>query len=199
MLGKWREQRRQKKEMERDIQARQAQKRIKRYIEKQRQAEHTLWGLGKRALQIGDDRQFRQIGKQIIWTQEDVNRWERYLLSLQTLEARRDQVRITGEFLGSLQAMGESLMVGMDAPSLVEIQQKIETGLARAEDLEERLSFFMEMAEDAFFDVEVWDERKFGEMQASMLAEAQHEEDDRFDARIEAGLQRIREEMRKSQ
>ena len=197
MVRKWLDKRRQEKEMERDIKARQAKKRVSRYIEKQRQMERKLWTLGKRAVQLGDERQFRQIGKQIVWTQDDVARWERYLLSMETLEARRDQARVTGEFLGSLQAMSESLLAGVTTESMVDIQKNLEMGLERAQGLEERLSLFMELAEDTFYDVDVWDERKFDDMQSAMLTEAETDEADRFDTQIEAGLKQIREEMRK--
>ena len=159
--------------------------------------ERKLWGLGKQAIQLGDERQFRQIGSQIIWTQNDITRWERYLLSLETLEVRRDQARLTGDFMGSLEAMSESLLAGLSSQSMGEIQQKLEEGLARAQDLDERLSLFMEMAEDAFYDVEFGGEQALGELQATMRSEAELDAANEFDAQIKAGLEKIRQEMSK--
>ena len=198
MIRKWLDKRRQDKEMERDIKVRQAKRRIQRYIEKQRQMERKLWGLGKQALKIGDERQFRQIGKQIIWTQADVERWERYLLNLETLEVRRDQARMTGEFMGSLQAMSESMLAGITPQSMVDIQRNLEEGLARAQNLEERLSLFMEMAEDTFYEAELGDEQGLADLETNLRAEAELESAHEFDAQIAAGLEKIRQEMRKN-
>lgn len=198
MIRKWLEQRRQNQEMERDIKVRRAKRRIQRYIEKQRQMEKKLWALGKQAIKISDERQFRQIGKQIIWTQADVERWERYMLNLETLEVRRDQARMTGEFMGSLQAMSESMLAGITPQSMVDIQRNLEEGLARAQNLEERLSLFMEMAEDAFHDVEVGDDMALTDLESNLRSEAEMEAAHEFDAQIAAGLEKIRQEMKNS-
>jgi len=197
MFKKWREEREKKQQYERDFQVRQGKKRIQRYIDKQKQTEQKLWGLGKKALKLGDDNQFQMIGKQIIWTQNDINRWQRYLLSMETLEARRDQARMTGDFMQSLKAMSESLLVGIDGESLVEIEQNIDTGLERVKDLEDRMDLFMEMAEYTFIDIDRADRHKLDDMQTNMRREAEMDEANTFDAQISAGLEKIRKEMGK--
>ncbi len=197
MFKKWREEREKKQQYERDFQVRQGKKRIQRYIDKQKQTEQKLWGLGKKALKLGDDDQFQMIGKQIIWTQNDINRWQRYLLSMETLEARRDQARMTGDFMQSLKAMSESLLVGIDGESLVEIEQNIDTGLERVKDLEDRMDLFMEMAEYTFIDIDRADRHKLDDMQTNMRREAEMDEANTFDAQISAGLEKIRKEMGK--
>lgn len=197
MFKKWREQRQQKDEYERDFQVRQGKKRIQRYIDQQKQTEQKLWALGKQALKLGDDAQFQMIGKQIIWAQNDVNRWQRYLLSLETLEVRRDQARMTGDFMQSLKAMSESLLVGINSESLVDIEKNIDAGLTRVKDLEERMDMFMEMAEYTFIDIDRADRYKLNEMQANMRREAEMDEANTFDSQIAAGLDKIRREMGK--
>ncbi len=197
MFKKWREQRQQKDEYERDFQVRQGKKRIQRYIDQQKQTEQKLWALGKQALKLGDDAQFQMIGKQIIWAQNDVNRWQRYLLSLETLEVRRDQARMTGDFMQSLKAMSESLLVGINSESLVDIEKNIDAGLTRVKDLEERMDMFMEMAEYTFIDIDRADRHKLNEMQANMRREAEMDEANTFDVQIAAGLDKIRREMGK--
>jgi hypothetical protein len=189
--------RRAEKERERQLQVRQGKLRIQRYIDKQKKMERKLWRLGKQALQLGDQAQFRQIGRQILWTQQDINRWQRYLLNLETMEARRDQAHMAADFMQSLQAMSESLMAGADAASLTEIQQNIEEGMSRARDLEDRLSLFMEMAEFAVSDFDRTDSRKLENLESLMLSEAETDAAADFDEQIAEGLAKIREEMEK--
>lgn len=197
MFRKWIAERQQKKEHERDFQVRQGKKRIQRYIDQQRQIEQKLWALGKQALKLGDNAQFQMIGKQIIWTQNDINRWQRYLLSLETLEARRDQARMAGDFMQSLKAMSESLLVGIDGASLVDIEKNIDAGLERVKDLEDRMDLFMEMAEYTLVDIDRADRYRLKEMQTAMRQEAELDEANSFDAQITAGLEKIRQEMSK--
>ena len=197
MFKKWRAERQKKQEYERDFQVRQGKKRVQRYIDQQKQVERKLWALGKQALKLGDDIQFEMIGKQIIWTQNDINRWQRYQLSLETLEARRDQARMTGDFMQSLKAMSESLLVGINSESLGDIEQNIDAGLTRVKDLEERMDLFMEMAEYTFIDIERSDRYKLKEMEGNMRREAEMDEANTFDAQIAAGLEKIRKEMGK--
>lgn len=197
-MFKWLERRRQEKEFERDVKVRQAKRRILRHVEKQRETEQKLWRLGKRAIQLGDQKQFEQIGKQILWTRDDVDRWERYLLNMETLEARRDQVRATGEFMQSLQAMADSLLTGAKPQDMARIQQDIEMGLARAQDVNERLTLFMEMADDMFYDAETSQPEALAEIQTAMAQDAELDEGSQYDAQIEAGLAKIREQLKKT-
>lgn len=195
----WFDRRRKEKELEREIQVKQTKKRILRYIDQQRESERRLWGLGKRALQLEDDRQFQQIGRQLLWTQEDIRRWERYLLSFETLEARRDQARMTTEFISSLHELAGSLLSGAGAQQIGQLQKDLELGLERAQSLEERLDVFMDMADGAIArDLAPWEaDPNIERLRASMQGEAQADEANRFDAQIEAGLRRLREEMKK--
>jgi hypothetical protein len=197
MFRKWIAERQQKKEYERDFQVRQGKKRIQRYIDQQRQMEQKLWALGKQALKLGDNAQFQMVGKQIIWTQNDITRWQRYLLSLETLEARRDQARMTGDFMQSLKAMSESLLVGIDSASLVDIEKNIDAGLERVKDLEDRMDLFMEMAEYTLVDIDRADRHRLNDLQSAMRQEAELDEANSFDAQIAAGLEKIRREMSK--
>lgn len=195
MFRKWFAERQQKKEYERDFQVRQGKKRIQRYIDQQRQMEQKLWTLGKQALKLGDNAQFQMVGKQIIWTQNDINRWQRYLLSLETLAARRDQARMTGDFMQSLKAMSDSLLVGINSESLLDIEKNIDAGLERVKNLEDRMDLFMEMAEYTLVDLDRADRHRLDELQTVMQQEAEMDEANSFDAQISAGLERIRREM----
>jgi len=195
----WLEERRRTKEIERDLQARRGKAQIKRHVAKQQGMLKRLWELGKRSLQLGDTARFKQIGMLYLQTQSDITRWERYLLSLEVVEARRDQARAATEFLGSLQAMSQSMLATASPKDMAQTQRDLELGLARAQDLEERLSLIMEMTDETMLtgDLDLSFDEQFRELEQAMTAEASHEEGATFDTQIEAGLLKIAEEMRK--
>jgi hypothetical protein len=186
------------KELERRIQARQGRTRILRHIEKQRQAVAKYWELGKRALQMEDDRQFRIIGSQYLWTQQEISRWERYVLMLDTIEARRDQAVSVTEFIGSIKALSESMMAQADPRQMARLQQDLEMGLARASTLQERMELLMEMTDSALLQAESdfsWE--RDDRMEGLKEAMAGDVGDDDLDARISEGLKKLEQEMRR--
>ena len=199
----WLENRRRTKEMERDIQARRGKAQIRRHINKQKAMADKLWNLGKRALQLGDRRQFRQIAKHYLWTLEDIKRWERYLLAFETIEARRDQARSMAEFMRSVQAMTQSILANASPKALAETQRDLEMGIARAQDLEQTLDYLMEMTEETIFGMaEMSDEEAESALRELERAMTEEEEtgttaEEELDARIEEGLRQIEAEMRK--
>jgi len=74
--------RRQTREIQRELQFRKGKARVNGYIQKCQQSRKKYWELGKKALKLGDKRQFQQIAKAYQWTLEQLNRWERYLLAV---------------------------------------------------------------------------------------------------------------------
>ena len=103
------EEKRQRAEAERSVQIRMGKTRIQRHIARQQKMAARLKSLAKRALAINDEARFRQVGRQLLWTQNDIRRWQQYLLSLEIMEARRDQVKASAELMKAIQAMTESL------------------------------------------------------------------------------------------
>jgi hypothetical protein len=118
-------------ELDRDVQARLGKVRIRRHIEQQKGMARRLWDMGKRALSLNDERQFRQIGQTLLWTQDDIDRWEKYLLAFEVLEAKRDQARTSADFMKSLKAMADSLLATATPQNMAELQRDLEQGLAR--------------------------------------------------------------------
>jgi hypothetical protein len=195
------ERKKQEKEIERDLQARQGKLRIKKHISKQHDMTKRLWELGKKALQLGEKKQFRQIILQYMWTLEDIKRWERSLLTFEAIEARRDQARSTADFLKSVQAMSKSILASASPKAMVETQRDLELGIARAQDMEERLSMILDMTDETVFAPEEMAEgdveAKLQDVEHAMSSDAEHEEGAAFDERIEKGLKQVEEEMRK--
>jgi hypothetical protein len=192
------EEKEQEKEISRESQARLGKAQMRRHIEKQRGMVRKLWAMGKRALSLNDEKQFRQIGKQLISTQDDIDRWERYLLSFEVLEAKRDQARTSAEFLKSLKAMSESIMASTAPQDMAKVQQELEQGLARAATLEERMSLMMDALDSTIAESAETDDSRLSALEQTMTSEQAADETSAFDAKIEAGLSKIREEMKKS-
>ncbi len=191
----WFERRDAEKEVQREVKIRQAKVSIRRHINNQQRMAQRLWELGKRALALQDEAQFRRIGALYLKTQEDVERWERYMLTFETLEARRDQAQATAAFLDALKAMNESLMKAASPQTLARLQRDLAEGLARAETLEERMQVMMEISDDALGGT--GSAERLADLERMMSAEVERDEADIYDARIQEGLRKIREEMGK--
>ena len=185
----------QEAEVNRDVQIRMGEARVRRHIAHQKDMVHRLTGIARQALKINDEARFRQVGKQLLWTQQDVNRWEKYLLSLELLEARRDQVKSSVEMLKAVKAMGESLADLTSPEQITSLQVEMEKALARATSLDERMEIMMEAMDTTLgADVQV-DDGALEKLQASLSEGVSGEEAAEFDSQIETGLREIRRQL----
>ena len=191
------EERRQEAELDRDVKFRMAKTRLKRYIGKQKEMDRRLKILAKRALSLNDEARFRQIGRQLIRTRKDVQRWEKYSLSLEILEARRDQVKASVELMESIKAMSESMSDFAEPGSVTDLQKELETGLAKASNLEERMEVMMDVMDSTLSaDTDV-DDSSLSDLETSLAEEISAQESAEFNHEIENGLRSIRAELDK--
>ena len=188
---------RRQRELEREIQYRQGKTKVQRFIQSARKMRQRYWTLGKEALRLGDAEQFRQLAGAFLRTGEHVNRWERYLLQLETLGVRREETAATGEFIKSISAMTTSMLRGATPDQVAKMQVRMEQALAKSAAIDEMLSVAMEASSGAVFGTEDLDEEKLSELSTSMASEAEADEGGASDRQIAEGLQRIEEEMRK--
>lgn len=203
----WMEQRRREKEIRRSIEARQGKVRIKRHIANQRRAAEKLREFMKRALRLGNEKQFHSSATQYLWTLDDIRRWENNLLVFESIEARRDQARATAEFLGSVQAMSKSILVSANPAAMAKTQRELEQALGRAQSFEQMLDMMMEMTEESVFAMEDFEGESIDESikalekelrtEVATTAAGEAESDAELEKRIEEGLRRIEEERRK--
>ena len=189
------EEKRQEAELNRDVQVRMGRARLQRHIQNQKKMALKLLALAKRALALNDEARFRQIGRQLLWTQQDLQRWEQYLLSLELLQARRDQSRASLELLNAIKAMSESMNAMAGSQNVGELQRELEQGLARAANLDERMALMMEMMDSTLAADTQVDESALDGLQANLTEEVVSEETSAFDRNIEEGLQRIRKQL----
>ncbi|MGB5925601.1 MAG: Snf7 family protein [Dehalococcoidia bacterium] len=191
------ERRRQAKEIERDVKFKQGLSRVRNYVHKSNDAQKKYWQLGKRALKLGDRQQFENGAKAYLRTAEMINRWERFLVAMETVSLQRDQVRVTGEFAKSMGALSKSMMAGASPQDITKMQMDLERALAKAHTLDETLAAVMDATSDTIFTSEGVSEESLQQVEGAMKGEAVHEEGETLDDRISAGLRRIEEEMRK--
>ena len=188
---------RRQRELEVEIQVRQSKAKIQRFIQNARKVQQRYWNLGKQALRLGDREQFVQLAGALLRAREQANQWERYLLQLETLSVRREEVVATGEFIKGISAVTGSILQGANPDQIAAMQLKMEQALVKAQALEELMSVAMESSAGSVFGSEEFDEKKLDEMARQMTSEARSEEGAAYDQRIAEGLKKIEDEMRK--
>ena len=185
------------RELESEIQVRQSKARIERFIRNTKKVEHRYWHLGKQALRLGDREQFSQLAGALLRAREQANQWERYLLQLETLSIRREEVTATGEFIKGISAVTTSILRGASPEQIAAMQLKMEQALVKAEALHELMSVAMDSSADTVFSSGDLDEPRLDEVAGQMHAEAAADERSDYDQRIAHGLKQIEEQMRK--
>ena len=189
------EERLQEAELNRDVQLRVGKTRLKRHITHQNDMLLRLTALAKQALQINDETRFRMVGKQLLWTQKDIVRWEKYLLSLELLEARREQVKSSIDLIQAVKAMSDSMSDLSGPEKIADLQLELEKGLAKASSLDERMEIMMEMMDSALgADIPV-DESALADLETDLSEKVASEESVKFDREIEDGLRSIRKAL----
>lgn len=185
------------RELEREIQYRQGRSKVQRFIRSAVKVQRTYWRLGKEALRLGDTEQFRRLAAAYLRTAEHVNRWQRYLLQLETLGVRREEVSATGEFIRSVSAMTASMLRGAGPEQVAKMQLRMEQALAKSAAVEEVLAVAMEASSDAVFGAEDPDGEQLGEITLAMTAEAEADEAGETDRRTAQSIRQVEEDMRK--
>ena len=185
------------RELEAEIQIRKSKARIQRFIRNAKKVQRRYWDLGKQALRLGDREQFAHLAGAFIRTREQINHWERYLLQMETLGIRHEEVAATGDFIKGISAMTGSILRGASPDKVAAMQLKMEQALVKSEALEEVLAAAMETSADSVFDADELDETKLDEVARQMGAEAEADESTAFDDQIARGLKQVEEAMRK--
>ena len=192
------EQRKQKKEIEREIKFKQGLSKVRGYVQQCNQSQKKYWELGKRSLKLGDRQQFENIAKAYLRTIDMANRWERYLVAMETTSLQRDQVKASGAFAQSMKALSESMMAGANPEDVTKMQIELEQALTKAETLDQTLTAIMDTTSTTIFSSDGLSEDTLKEIETAMSCEAAQDESTPMkDDRISEGLRRIEEEMNK--
>ncbi len=212
VLRGWQEKRQQRREFERSVKARQGKIALRRHIANQKRLAERLLDQAKKAKALGSDRQFDLIGRRYLMTLQAIQKWERSLLNFEFVETQRDQARCFVEFARSVSAMSESILE-KDPAAMARMQQELAEALAQAEALEGEMDGMLEGIEETILSVEEVGgesmsaavkslEKQLSEEGLGPVPEPSGEPaapsgSTEMDRRIEEGLKRIEEEMRK--
>jgi hypothetical protein len=134
-------------EIEMTLRFKQGLNRIYAYIERLRQSQQRLWELGQRSSGLGDEAQFKNIARGYLAIKAEISRWDRYLITAQTHALKRDQVRMTRDFLGSMSSISHAMMPAAEPEDLLKMQVEIEKALGDTHRLEENLENSFESLE----------------------------------------------------
>ena len=182
-------------EIERDVKLRSGKKQISAHINRQREMIPRLRGLARRALAMGDESRFRQIGKQLLWTEQDITRWEKYTLTLDLMEARRDQVRASASLVSTVRVMTDSMAELAGTTQVAQLQQELDRSLAQAESMDERITIMMDRMDATLSEGIPLDEGSLETLRDELGEEIVAQESGQFDREIEAGLEAVRSQL----
>jgi len=148
---------RQARQFELKTRVRQGNLRIQKFVARLTKQADEYSILARRAFDLEDHEQFRQLASGYIQCQDTIRRWERYLVRLQTLELRKSETEATQEFLSSMNAITRSILQGVKPEDVANLQTDMEAAISHSEELEETLSIALE---DAVIHVEQYDSTK---------------------------------------
>lgn len=191
------EKRKQRKEIERKMQAKEGKRKINRHVRNQQKRLREYWGLAKRAYRLGDRPTFQKIAKAIASTRQDVNRWERLLITFELFEAQRDQAQAGAEFMKAFEAMAQSMLISADPADMARIMQQADMALAMADQMEDRLEDLMEMTDETLADIDAEHQGELSEIMAAIRTEAEEEAEPGFDENLEAAMKQIDEALQR--
>ncbi len=182
-------------ENQRDAQVRAGKTRVMEHVQRQKQMLVRYRTLASKALSLNDENRFRQAGSQLLATQHDIARWEKYLLSFELLESKRDQVRAGAEMLEAVMALSASLESLTDPKKLSAMEKDIERGLEKADEMTGHLETVMDKVDGAISAESTVDESALEALEKDLIGEIQSDEAAGFDKEQEIALNKLRNEL----
>jgi hypothetical protein len=137
---------REERDREAKLRFRQGKSRIQRFLQQAQDSAERYWQLARQAYRLGDQEQLRQLAANFYRTRESINRWERFLLKMDALEMRRNEVEATGDFVRGMNALTATILRGSTPEEVSRMQLDVERAIAKAEQQEELLTSAMDSA-----------------------------------------------------
>lgn len=131
---------RQAREAELRSRVRQGTMRIHRFVSRLSKQADDYSTLARRAYDLDDQEQFRQLASGYLQCRETINRWERYMIKLRALELRKNEAEATREFLSSMNALTSAILNGVRPEDLSALNSDMAAALERSEELDEALA-----------------------------------------------------------
>jgi len=134
----------QERDAELKTRVRQGSMRIQKFVSQLSKQAESYAALARRAYDLDDQEQFRQLASGYLQSLETINRWERYMIKLRALELRRHETEATREFLSSMNALTSSILNGVKPEDVMALSVDIDAATERSEELSEALADSME-------------------------------------------------------
>ncbi len=191
---------REEKRIEWTIEVRKGLARIKRQIKNLEKNEGGYIEKAKRAKAMGADDQFDFLKKTLKKTAVQRRMLERQLLNLETASQIKDQVEANASFANGMGAVSKAISQMFGSVNLTKTQANFEKAMAQAENMEERISLFMDMSSESMVGYESDADELVpdSEIERMLTEEAAGEEGAMQDAEIAEGLAAVREELKKN-
>jgi hypothetical protein len=189
------------KRIEWTIEVRKGLARIKRQIKSLEKNERGYIEKAKRAKSMGADDQFQFLKGTLKKTAVQRRMLERQLLNLETASQIKDQVEANASFANAMGAVSKAISQMFGSVNLTKTQAGFEKAMAQAENMEERISIFMDMSSESMMGYEGDSDELVpdGEIERMLTEEAAGEESSVQDAEIAEGLAAVRDELKKNE
>jgi hypothetical protein len=191
---------REERRIERDMQVRKGIATMKRRMKELARDEKEYVKKARRAKQLGDKSQFEFIKQNLRRTAAQGKLMERQLLTIETAFQMKNQAEAHGQFAKSINAISSAIGEVFGATDLTATQKDFEKAMAQAENMEQRMEIFLDMAESsASISTTVDDAVSDKEIDAMIDDEISHEESSGLDREISKGLAEIEKELGKEE
>jgi hypothetical protein len=189
------------KRIEWTIEVRKGLARIKRQIKSLEKNERGYIEKAKRAKSMGADDQFQFLKGTLKKTAVQRRMLERQILNLETASQIKDQVEANASFANAMGAVSKAISQMFGSVNLTKTQAGFEKAMAQAENMEERISIFMDMSSESMMGYEGDSDELVPdrEIERMLTEEAAGEESSVQDAEIAEGLAAVRDELKKNE
>jgi hypothetical protein len=134
------------RQLERDIQVRQGIAQIKMQIKRLSQAEKGFIDKARRAKQIGAQTEYNMLKQEIRRAIAGRRQLERQVLILETAYDKKNIAESFSSFAKSMNSVSKSIAEVFGTMDLAKTQQEFEKSMAQAQNMEERMNVFLDMA-----------------------------------------------------
>ncbi len=158
------------RELEAKIRFRRGKSRVQAYIQEALRSAERYWQLAREAYRLGDADQFRMIGTQYLRLQDTISRWQRFVVKLEALELRRNEVSATKDFMLSINELTAAMNHGVTPQELARMQVDIQRAIEKSKAQESMLDVAMEFAGTAMDGDIAGDGQVFEELEQSIAS-----------------------------
>lgn len=186
------EERQQEKEALRDQNFRVGKIKINNHIKNQSESIKKWTLLAKQALLSNDEAKFRMIGKQILWTEVEIKKWKSYLLTLEILETKKDQVKTSAELVNVLRDMTSSITEIADRTDVMNLNADIENSMAKINSVNDNISNMMSSLDNSLDNETIEDSDALKRLEQQLFSELAGNGTGIEDNKIEEGINNLR-------